>query len=415
MIKRFALIAALVFFTSINVFSQEKHTKHTIVKGETITKIAQDYNVKPEDIYKLNPNAKKLLKLNSILLIPTVQSKKINKVVQTKTPVPATNSPAIVHEILPKETLYGISRQYGITIKELNEANPALGSNALKIGQKINIPGNASATTEKAVVIQPKKELPVIETAVVVQPKKELPIIETAVITQPKKVTPTAEIPVMTEQNTTVNTISKAIVHEVLPKETKYSLAKRYGITVAELEKQNPEVKKTLPVGFKLNINNPNLTNEVVATVNNDTKSENKEINFPEKTFFNSDMVDQLIRNASENIGTRYHTGGTSKAGFDCSGLMCNTFGAFDIKLPRTSFEQSSYGTKINTEEAKKGDLIFFKTNGRGQINHVGMVVEVVEGEIKFIHASVQRGVIISSTKENYYKKNFIQVNRIVL
>jgi cell wall-associated NlpC family hydrolase len=36
-----------------------------------------------------------------------------------------------------------------------------------------------------------------------------------------------------------------------------------------------------------------------------------------------------------------------------------------------------------------KKDLIFFKTNGRRQINHVGMVVEAIDGDIKFIHASV--------------------------
>jgi cell wall-associated NlpC family hydrolase len=69
---------------------------------------------------------------------------------------------------------------------------------------------------------------------------------------------------------------------------------------------------------------------------------------------------------------------------------MCSTFEAFDIKLPRTSREQSSIGTRINTEEAQKEILYFFKTNGRSQINHVGMVV-VCEGEIKFIHSSVSK------------------------
>lgn len=121
-----------------------------------------------------------------------------------------------------------------------------------------------------------------------------------------------------------------------------------------------------------------------------------------------------MIERASENIGSRYRTGGTTKSGFDCSGLMCTTFGAFDIKLPRTSLEQSSIGAKINTQEAKKGDLIFFKTNCRSQINHVGMVVEVCEDEIKFIHSSVSNGVIISSTKEKYYQKNFSQINRVL-
>ena len=64
-------------------------------------------------------------------------------------------------------------------------------------------------------------------------------------------------------------------------------------------------------------------------------------------------------------------------------------------------------------DEVRKGDLIFFKTNGRKIINHVGMVVEVLEDEIKFIHSATSKGVIISSTKEPYYKKTFVQVNRI--
>jgi cell wall-associated NlpC family hydrolase len=51
--------------------------------------------------------------------------------------------------------------------------------------------------------------------------------------------------------------------------------------------------------------------------------------------------------------------------------------------------------------KAQKEILYFFKTNGRSQINHVGMVVEVCEGEIKFIH-SLFKQLIISSTKEKY-------------
>ena len=162
------------------------------------------------------------------------------------------------------------------------------------------------------------------------------------------------------------------------------------------------------------------ITSDIAIKENNaianniDIKNSKIDFNNSQRTAFNHDFLDQLIENASENIGTRYRTGGTSKSGFDCSGLMCTTFGAFDIKLPRTSREQSSIGTKINTEEAQKGDLIFFKTNGRSQINHVGMVVEVNEGEIKFIHSSVSNGVIISSTKEKYYQKNFTQINRVL-
>jgi cell wall-associated NlpC family hydrolase len=133
------------------------------------------------------------------------------------------------------------------------------------------------------------------------------------------------------------------------------------------------------------------------------------------KSYQGTDLIEQLICTASENIGVRYRSGGVTKDGFDCSGLMFSTFGSYDIQLPRSSIEQAQIGTKINAEEAKKGDLIFFKTNGRSRINHVGMVVEVGEdGEIKFIHASTSSGVIISSTKEEYYSKRVTQINRVL-
>lgn len=93
--------------------------------------------------------------------------------------------------------------------------------------------------------------------------------------------------------------------------------------------------------------------------------------------------------------------------------MIC-TFNNFDIKLPRSSIEQSRIGTRVDTDEAQKGDLIFFKTNGRRRINHVGMVIEVTDEEIKFVHSSTHGGVIISSTKEPYYQRSFSQVNRIL-
>ena len=124
-------------------------------------------------------------------------------------------------------------------------------------------------------------------------------------------------------------------------------------------------------------------------------------------------LVNQLINAASANLGAHYRSGGSSPEGFDCSGLMFFTFNKFNINLPRSSNEMSNLGTVLNPNEIRKGDLIFFKTNGRKIINHVGMVVEVLEDEIRFIHSATSKGVIISSTKEPYYKKTFAQVNRV--
>ena len=491
------LIVTLFLLNSIVLFSQEKTTKHTIVKGETISSIAEKYEVKQSAIFRLNPKAKNLLKLNSVLLIPITSTK--NTVSKSKI---AINNSVKEHEVQAKETLYGIAKQYGISFKELNQVNPTLAYSELKIGQKINIPGNATASkiattapikqteskdevanlpqsTEsiskkpdtfswevlpketkysitrkygitikefdkanpvigvKALRIGQKINIPAAalsETVLASQESKESLVVPSKNTTSLQTIVPTLEEAVViqtttdlsetaanqfSQNETTTDNAPQLIIREVLPKETKYAIAKQYGITVRELEKQNPNIKNGLPVGYKLNIsaNTAPAENAVVSTDsyhNSDIQTSKIDFNNAAKPTFGHDFLDQLIERASENIGSRYRTGGTTKSGFDCSGLMCITFGAFDIKLPRTSHEQSNIGTKINTEEAQKGDLIFFKTNGRSQINHVGMVVEVCDDEIKFIHSSVSNGVIISSTKEKYYRKNFSQINRVL-
>lgn len=131
----------------------------------------------------------------------------------------------------------------------------------------------------------------------------------------------------------------------------------------------------------------------------------------PEKSSY---LIEQLINSATNKIGLRYKSGGITDEGFDCSGLMFNIFNLYNINLPHSSFDQAKLGVVTERENTKKGDLIFFKTNGRNKINHVGMVIEINSEEIKFIHSSTSSGVIISSTKEPYYQKSFVQVNRIL-
>jgi cell wall-associated NlpC family hydrolase len=58
----------------------------------------------------------------------------------------------------------------------------------------------------------------------------------------------------------------------------------------------------------------------------------------------------------------------------------------------RTSFDQSKQGTFRQQPKARKGDLIFFKTNSRSQINHVGIVTDVNNDEVRFIHTSTSKG-----------------------
>jgi len=152
----------------------------------------------------------------------------------------------------------------------------------------------------------------------------------------------------------------------------------------------------------------------LLAIIFTSCKSTSSTVSKKETKRENKYIVNHLVEKATDNIGVKYKAGGTTKNGFDCSGLVFTTFESENIKLPRSSYEQSKIGKIINIDDAQKGDLVFFKTNKSKQINHVGLITEVNSNEIKFVHSSTSKGVIISSTKEPYYRNSFAQINRII-
>lgn len=121
-----------------------------------------------------------------------------------------------------------------------------------------------------------------------------------------------------------------------------------------------------------------------------------------------------IVETAKEYIGVKYKSSGTTKTGMDCSGLVYTSFLAYDIELSRISSDMAKEGREISTSKAEEGDLIFFKTNNSKTINHVGIITENYKGEIKFIHSSTSKGVIISSLNESYYAKAFEKIKRII-
>lgn len=126
------------------------------------------------------------------------------------------------------------------------------------------------------------------------------------------------------------------------------------------------------------------------------------------------DFTSKLIATAMKYSGVRYQYGGSTFAGMDCSGLVCTVYRAHDVSLPRTSNAQAKAGKKIKRKRVQKGDLVFFKTSRRNVINHVGIVTEVADGTVYFIHASTSSGVVVSSLDEAYYQKAFAQFNRVL-
>jgi len=125
--------------------------------------------------------------------------------------------------------------------------------------------------------------------------------------------------------------------------------------------------------------------------------------------------ADNIINTALTFSGTRYKYGGTTKKGMDCSGLLYVSFGEHDVQLPRVSYHMAEKGKRIRINKVEKGDLLFFKTKKRAtRINHVGMVVSIDDDEIKFIHASSSRGVIVSSLREGYWNNAFVKATRVL-
>jgi len=185
------VVFLVVLVFTTTVFAQS-YAKHTVAQGETIASIAQKYKVTPYDIYKVNPDAKNGIQPSAVLLIPkTTQT--------TSKPAASTTPKNKLHEVVTGDTKYSIAKKYGISVDFLEMANPILKTSDLKVGQSLNI--------------------------------------------------------IYYEEPPKMAVGSKMYsVYEVVAGDTKYSIAKKYGISVEELEKQNPEIKENLSLGFQLKI-----------------------------------------------------------------------------------------------------------------------------------------------------------------
>lgn len=136
----------------------------------------------------------------------------------------------------------------------------------------------------------------------------------------------------------------------------------------------------------------------------------------PNKSILHSESskINKLITFANTYVGVSYRAGGTTKKGMDCSGLVNTSFKQIGINLPRSSSAISSKGKEINLNEVRKGDLLFFDiARLKGGINHVGLVISVDDGNIRFIHSTTSKGVIISSMNEAYWGKEFVKAKRV--
>ncbi len=184
--------------TSYNVVEQEgvKYYEYVIEVGDGVWGISKKFDISQTDIYKANPWAELGLKVGQVLLIP-VMNENISINTSTK------NETDLVHVVLQKQTLYSISKIYGVTVDKLIELNP-WADNGISVGDEIVISKKESGEEE-------------VESS--------------------------------------AEAVDLVITHEVMRKETLYSISKMYKIQIHDIISQNPQVEESgLKIGMILEI-----------------------------------------------------------------------------------------------------------------------------------------------------------------
>ena len=119
-------------------------------------------------------------------------------------------------------------------------------------------------------------------------------------------------------------------------------------------------------------------------------------------------ILDLLYQQVEAWEGTPYRLGGLSKEGIDCSGFVYMTYlSQFNIRLPRSTYQQSQAGERVFQRDLRAGDLVFFRIGY--STRHVGIYFE--NGQ--FAHASKSRGVMLSRLQETYWSKRYWKAIRI--
>ncbi len=245
----FKLFFLVLFFQSAT--AQESFARYVVKQGETVNQIAKKFNISTSEIYELNPDVKNGLKENQVLFVSVIN--------------------LVDHEVKPKETLYGIALKYNVTIEEIKQLNASLADNNVKVGTTITIPKInknfvASLSTKSRIAatddenamheVQPKETLFSIARLYNVS-VSDLDLLNKDLLENGLRIGQQIKIPykkkTLDGKARIIN--EETIFHVVAPQETKFGIAKKYGISIDQLELQNPEIISGLNIGTKLAIN----------------------------------------------------------------------------------------------------------------------------------------------------------------
>ena len=200
--------------SKLSISDKTQYIEHEVASGETLNSLSKKYGVSVEQIEKENTKVlKNGLQAGATLKMPLAKNLFINKeegqVISAISTEDLNNGPKseISHKVNPGETLYSIAKKYGISVNELNEFNATLLKNGLQAGQSLKVKTSKSIIVNEVAVQQPVKEQEIVNTN-----------------------------PVETQTDIVETTIIK---HQVQPKETLYSISKKYNVSVDDIKTEN--------------------------------------------------------------------------------------------------------------------------------------------------------------------------------
>ena len=203
-----------IFFVSSMATAQKEYETHRVQKNQSLSQIATLYGVSQAAIKKRNPEIENELSAGTLLIIPT-QSKSID----------AQNPPKFKkHKVRRKETLITISKKHNVSIDAIKRYNKQLYARQIKKGERLQIP-------------------------------MHLKIVDSGVV-------PYNDSKVSGAITLDTSSLSK---HIVKAKETRYGIARMYGITVSELEQMNPELGEGLSQNAIINVPSKAILKTAIA------------------------------------------------------------------------------------------------------------------------------------------------------
>lgn len=175
-----------------------------------------------------------------------------------------------------------------------------------------------------------------------------------------------------------------------------------------------------LPLCFMAACSSASLpSNKVSAPVNNAESTPPSSLAAQSQPADQNLSDEELVSYARKYLGTRYVWGGSTPKGFDCSGYIQYVYRHFDIDIPRTTAAYPSlYDQAVSIDNAQVGDIIVFTGTNPNirQPGHAGIVTQVGDGKLSFIHSSSSKkhfGVTETNYYQSGYPKRFLKIVRV--